>query len=521
MPLKDFNLNKNDYYCIFALALFSLILSAYYIRFNLKLGIYCSDVYLYLLNALYFTGNNIYSTKTIYLSPVICFLTSILFRLGMVDRLAIYIVTGAFAVIGNIGLYLLFKTRFDELLSLTGSVVFACFSINLTWLANGSLDIPAVSISIWIMLFAYLALKKNPKYYLALLPLIVIGFFTRYTVILLLPVLALSYLYENSFKIKKDEAKYIVCAAALGILTAAVILMSISSMGNGNLGFEGQIMGGIGGNLGSVKDLSYNPDVTYYLVNFANFISSSHTGFIIRTPALENPTILSAAVFIILAAGAILWIKKNGFETDRNKIAGIILCFVALISFNHISSFITILLVFLGLVLIGRESKNKNGLVMLGWFLVYFIFFSYYTIKVNRYIIPALPAFSYMIIASVELINEKINKENIIAIMLISLFIVQGFAFAFTFEDTNEFRAPEEMSDYIISNVDDWSDLKIGVYNMRPYHWYLGKNVTGIESSNVSSVESANVSYYISDVKLNLTNYTEIKNIDNLYLYEK
>ena len=104
---EDFNLNKKDYYYLIALTVFSFVLTCYYIIFNWNLGIYCSDVYIYLLNALYYTGINIRATGTIYLSPIICFLTSIFFRAGLVDRLAIYIVTGAFAIIGNIGLYYL------------------------------------------------------------------------------------------------------------------------------------------------------------------------------------------------------------------------------------------------------------------------------------------------------------------------------------------------------------------------------------------------------------------------------
>jgi hypothetical protein len=57
---------------------------------------------------------------------------------------------------------------------------------------------------------------------------------------------------------------------------------------------------------------------------------------------------------------------------------------------------------------------------------------------------------------------------------------------------------------------------------MRPYNWYLGKNVTGIESNNTTNIENAQITYYISDIpKNNLDNFKELKTIDNLYLYEK
>ena len=157
----NMNFKLKDQKEIIFIIIFSSILVGYYINFNMNLGIYCSDVYVYLLNALYFTGTNIHSTYNIYLSPIICFLTSLLFRLGLVDSLSICIVTGIFAIIGNVGMYLLLKTRFNNLLSLTGTIIYSTLALNLTWLANGSLDVAATGISIWIILFTIWAMK-NP-----------------------------------------------------------------------------------------------------------------------------------------------------------------------------------------------------------------------------------------------------------------------------------------------------------------------------------------------------------------------
>jgi NhaP-type Na+/H+ and K+/H+ antiporter len=160
---------------------------------------------------------------------------------------------------------------------------------------------------------------------------------------------------------------------------------------------------------------------------------------------------------------------------------------------------------------------------MLSWILAYFIFFSYFNIKVNRYIIPTIPPLIYLLLASIDSIHSKVNiNRNIIPIMLIILFLIQGFTFCFAFEQTNEFIAPEDMSEYIISEIPDYANHTIGVYNMRPYHWYLGKNITGIESDNSTKIEQANITYYISDIpQNNLNSFKEIKNIDNLYLYKK
>ena len=50
---------------------------------------------------------------------------------------------------------------------------------------------------------------------------------------------------------------------------------------------------------------------------------------------------------------------------------------------------------------------------MLGWILSFYIFFTYFNIRVNRYIIPAIPPIIYFIMLSIELIHEKItiNKK--------------------------------------------------------------------------------------------------------------
>ena len=176
MFLEEFQLEKKDKYFLILITLFSLVLTGYYISFNQNLGIYCSDVYIYLLNALYYTGHNIHSTLTIYLSPIICFLTSILMDVGIEGSISICIITGIFAIIGNIGLYFLLRIKFDSLLSLTGVILYATFALNLTWLANGSIDIPGVSITIWTVLFTILAIDKNPKYYLFLFTIFAIAF---------------------------------------------------------------------------------------------------------------------------------------------------------------------------------------------------------------------------------------------------------------------------------------------------------------------------------------------------------
>ncbi len=519
---EEFNIKQKDKIYLLFIVLFSTILVGYYIHFNDVIGISCSDVYVYLLNALYYTGTNINSTKFIYLSPVICFLTSLFFRIGFVDKLAIYIVTGAFAIFGNAGFYLLLKKYFDENLSLTGTVLFSSFSLYLTWLANGTLDIPATGIIIWIVLFAVIAIKENPKYYEYLIPLLVIGFFTRYTVILTIPACLLYYILENGFIIKSEDLTHIKKGIKIAAIISILILAIVLLMSHNHFEATSQISNGIVGKTGSDTDPAFNPDPSYYVVNYPNFISNSHT-FFEANPVLEYPTILSWTLFAILLVGAGFWLYDNKINFKKTDLLSIGIILIAILSFTRVSSVLTTLLVLISFYIIGKDREYKTGLFMLAWILCNAIFLSYYQIKVNRYIIPTFPPFIYFILIAIENIHKhlKIN-ENLISLVLIIAFIIQAFAFTATFEPTNQYTSTEEMSNYIMENNPDYQNILIGVYNIRPYSWWLGGNTTGIESDATDKIDQSNVTYYISNQKLdNLTNYTEIKNINQLYLYEK
>ena len=520
--LKDFNLSRKDYHYLIILTVFSIALTANYIIFNCNLGIYCSDVYVYLLNAVYYTGVNIRSTGTIYLSPLICFLTSIFFHLGFVDKLAIYIVTGAFAIFGNIGFYILLRRYFNEMLSLTGCVIYSSLTLYLTWLANGTLDIPAVSMIIWTVLFTVMAIDDNPKFYKYAILFVILGVFTRYTVILILPALLLYYVYQKGFKVESEDFKEIKKGILIGLIIVAITLTALFIMGEGHFAASGQISNGISGAQGSKVDPAYNTDVSYYVSNFLNFISNSHT-FIHGNPVLENPTPLSYAILGILIIGMGLWTYDHRRSLEKNDLIAIGFFILAIISFTRISSVITTLLVLIGIYFLGKDGEHKTECFMLAWIFSNLIFFSYYNIKVNRYLLPAFPAIIYFVLLSIDTINSRIKiNRNIIPVILIALFIVQAFTFTFTFEPTKEFKTIEEVSDYIIDNNPDYENMLIGVYNVRAYNWWLGSNLYPIESSDEDIIDSSNTTYYISDKVLrNVTNYTEIKNINNVHIYQK
>ena len=523
MIFSDLNLKKNDVKFILAILLISSLLVAYYIQFTESIGIYCSDVFVYLINALYYSGTNIHATSTIYLYPLVPFLTSLLFDLGFKSETTIYLVTGILAILGNIGLYLLFRTRFDEVLSLAGTIIYACFALNLAWLANGTLDIPAVAMTIWCVLTSYIAIKLNPKYYMVAMPLFIICLFTRYTAGLILPVLLLYYVYEKGFKIKSEEKAYIIKGVLLSLGILVVVLIILNSMSNNHLALFKSMTNQISGSRGNSIDQAYNTDMSYYFSNFPEFISASKTTFVHDTPLLENSTIISWISLGLLAIGCILGGAKIRIKRNKETICATIAFLIAIVTFTHVSSIVTIIFSLVGLYLIGRNSKHTQNLTMLGWILAYYIFFTYFNIRVNRYIITAIPPIIYFILLSIELIQEKIKiNKNIIPLVIIIMFLIQGFAFTSTYEDIPNYKDTQEISNYIIQNNPDYENQSIGVYNIRPYNWYLQTDTLGIPSGDTSKIDQSNVTYYISNHELdNLTNYTFIKNIDRTYLYEK
>ena len=462
-------------------------------------------------------------TSTIHLYPLISVITSLLFDLGIKSEFSIYLVTGIFAIIGNIGFYILLRTRFNEILSLTGSVMYATFALNLAWLANGTLDLPAVAVSIWCILTSYIAIKLNPKYYVIAMPLFVISLFTRYTTGLILPVLLLYYIYEKGFKIAPEDKKYIKKGIIVSIGIFVIVLVLLTLMSDFKLPLFHETAIRVEGKRGMSVNQAYNPDMRYYFINFPEFISASKTTFVHATPFLENSTILSWLSLGLLAIGTILGAMKLKLERNKETIGAAVAFLISIVLFTHISSIVTIIITFIGLYLLGKNSKNKEYLTMLGWILSYYIFFTYFNIRVNRYIIPAIPPIIYFMILSIELIHEKIKiNKNIIPLALIILFVVQGFAFTSTYQDIPNFKAPEEISNHIISNNPDYENQSIGAYNLRPYSWYLQTNIIGIPTGNTTAIDQSNVTYYISNKELqNLTNYTQIKTVDNIYLYEK
>lgn len=560
--LKQFNIEYSDIKYLMFLAGFSIILVYLMIDFNLKLGIYCSDVLVYLTNSMRFAGVNLGLSSNMYLSPVICILTSLLIRLGLEGELSIYIVTGVFAIFGNIGLYLLLKTRFDSLLSFTGAILFSSFSLNLLWLANGTLDIPAVALSIWAILFTILGFK-NSRLFIFAMPIWVLAVFTRYTALLIFAFMILYYLFEKDFiekvdlllsnrelfidklkdYLKSQEFKNILIGAIISIILLFAFFAIIHLFGS-RLTFLYQGSNIASGAKGSVIDKAYTTDTFFYIHNFLSFLFAKKVVFIDKIPVLIGASPFAYIMGIIFILALVLkgmsllghidfkFFDENNYNWSilKNKYLFALSLFllVLICIFFKLSIVASIALLFTLSIVLKGIFKNKDcidlNLLFCIWFLSYLLFFTFLDIKVNRYIITALPAFVYLFLLALEYfldcLKGSFRLNKIVPVVLILLALFSAFAFTSTVELDDTIKSPEIMADYLLDLDENLSSHQVAVYNVRYFDWFLEKKTIPMEDDNLDVLDSSNITYFISDNKVDLNNFTMIHKENNLYLYK-
>lgn len=563
--LDDLNISKNDFFYLSILTIFSILITYALINFNQVLGIYCSDVFIYLSNSLVFAGYQS-SVLYLYLSPVICILTAILFKLGFLSEASLYLITGIFCIFANMGIYMLLKNKFSSLLSLCGAFLFGSFSLTLLWWANGTLDVPAVALSIWTIIFTILAVDKDSKYYMLSIPFFVLAVFTRYTALFLLPLILLYYLSKHDFftnldlliinrqefsiklksYIKSEEFRNILKSCAIAFVLLIIFSATILAYGS-NLSFLTQSSTFASGSKGEVIDNAYTTDTFFYLHDFPNFLFSDYVSFDNVIPVLNGSSPMSFFLIGLFAIGIFLFgyklinVKGKG-KSKNNYLVGIL--FIALLVISilcfKINSIITITIILIDLVMlfaffkkigIDREIYSMDVL-MLAWLLVYFIFFTFLNIKVNRYIITAFPAFIYFVIYALSEILDLSNKfelfefkkQNIlkiIPIILIVFCIFSAFTFTSTVHYNEDFNKNKVIADYLTEYDSDYMSKDVAVSNQRSYNWFLKKYTIPLTDDQLDYLESSNITYYISDDNFNLSNYTMIYQKEGLYLYER
>ena len=451
MDFSDFNITKKDRIYLIIVFVFAFLSTLKMTAFCLSGGILNPDISLYLISGLKYAGLDYYNVANpmdLFYTPVISFLTSLIFRLGFVDKSAIIIVTSIFGFFGYIGLYVLLRNRFNPLLSLSGVIIYGSFSVVLFNLAKGLIDLPAISVSIWVLIFAFMAIDKNPKYYLIAFPLFSIGFFVKYIVGFALPVILLYYLFNkdilnlidlikndrNAFKEKiynylnSNEFKYIISSVSIAIVLAIIICKTFILDYGGELTFLSQTVGSFKrGNF--VEDaINYHANKWMYVNDINYILFQSRRSRLIYGYFLRG---IFALGLLVTIANILKNIRAVNYLNSKriviNKYLEFALVIILILSTigvfvgvkylsNTLISTVCVMIAVLCICLIFKKYgiKNKNvyfDLLFLAYFAITFIFISLYLIKVPRYFLLVIPPLVYFIVWALDAITKFISNK--------------------------------------------------------------------------------------------------------------
>lgn len=456
----NFKEHKKDLIAISSLLIIVGTITLLLLKIDGKAGVYyVRDVFFYLNNALFYAGYDIGLTNTRGLSPLIPMITSIFFRMGFMSDFTIIAVSSSFYIFAALGMYFLLRLKFNEVLSFTGSMLLSTFPLVIVWVTKGMLDIPGVCLSIWAVYFMILSFRKNTKFLYVAFPLIIFGFFTRYTVLLMVPVLLIQFLLvKNPIAYIKDNIKDIFGGIGAGALVFAIFI-GIYYYLNIGLFFVSQ-----GGDItNSTHNALTAPNLYYYSNNFLIYIGTgNYVPYSLKAGRFlmsemqwigNYPSIIAYILAAILIVGFALYLIRlfNGENREilkkENKTIKLAIFIIALIiffiTFLKVSVVVSVIIISISLLALHRLLNKTNmddidfDFIMFYWFVVNYIFITYYHIKVDRYFMPILPVVAYFVILSFTLIFDKfktrkyMDKIKVIApIGLICLILLCSGVFA-------------------------------------------------------------------------------------------
>ena len=566
-----------DKFPLFAVVAFSIFICLALIIINSSsniLGHNYRDAYLYLIQAYHFAGTPIGGYDYVnYYSPLIPFLTSLLFRLGFVSEASLFAVTGLFYPIAVIGIYFLLNLRFNKFYSMLGAILYGSMSINLMWTANGTLDIPSVALSIWAVYFFIKGLESNQKFFYLAFPLLVLSVFAKYTGALTILVMMVYLLSKRD--IIGNFVKYIKNIIG-GIITSFVFIIPFLSyyIINGlPFGFINQAREVSTETISSNTAAAPANDLFFYISSLPRFIYSPQKilGYFI---------LLVAAVGVIYGIYKLINYLKEHYKDSANRLeisfypkirlnknvcfialaVSIIMIILTFLTAGMTSFIISELLLLIGLAIFAscfnsiftdladidyvndKETSSKYkyfrfDFAMISWFLIYLVFFSSHLIKADRYFTALVPGFVFILVYSIERVtyllrnnNSKFNiskekaAKGFLAMLLILLLAA---SIGYLTIDRHDPLVDNEIetAKWIESNV-DYENMTIYADRGPIYTWYLSSEVDYCPSSvNISELgdylNEQNASYYIMTPLEDNVNYDYFQNKDSIEGFTK
>lgn len=540
------------------LTIITIIMASFLSVVQIGIGVNYFDVFNYLNVALFYAGIIDGGSNMLSIPPLIPFLTSLFFRVGLVSGSVIIILDAVIFVFGVMGLYLLFNERFDENQSFAGCLIYISLPLIISWAASGSLDVPAISFSIWAVYFMVVGVKKHSKYLYLAIPMFVLAVLTRYTAaLLILPLMLYLFMSSDLKRGMKTHLTHLIIA--LGMVTPFLIYiyLKINYLSYLVLLVTEPV---VTGKAFGVGDAAYNPNNLYYLYNMFNYIGVGPlkgSYFQIFSPSQGSPSILSYITVALVLCGLgiyvyriISWKIRENDELDKFKIIeGIVLLFLlvaSVISFFYAPYLITDVIVFFVCLLIYKVFRGsgignlKLDLLFLYWFFTFFIMHSAVPLKLDRYFITTTPALAYFIILGLSVLIEKykplIKNENL---KKWGLYSIVGLIFLVSSTATFIGHTPNNCLINYIEPTTQWLEEYDPNYEDKVIYsdyspavtWSMKKMViTGVmrdykdTDDFTSMLINSNAEYYIdvfSEPKPTLKGYREIKKTDLITIYQR
>lgn len=490
------------------------------------------DIFVYLQNAMLFSGNNIGSQLSV--PPVLSLLTSVPFKLGFISETSLFVVSGILFIFLIIGMYLLFNERFDCEISLLASLIFSMLSLIVTWALTGATDVPALSFGVWALLFTIWGLNKDFKYYYPAFLFFILAFFTRFTEGFILIVMGY-YLLINFEKFKKQLTVKNILPFVVYVLIIGLIICGVYLSFQGTIPFISQFLEVSSSSQVSSVNVGYELNPYYYLQNLPEYLTSfnaSDSYFVSLSTSDNSPTPLSYAFILLVVIYLLKFLSKlvnyDICEVDNKniKIAAIILLSIfTIISYTHLSYMITELLFIVILLLYYRwlpDKDNQMDYLMLLWIGIYIIMHSYHPVKVDRYIIPILIPLTYFVTTSIQFILKDKKKVLIALLIILILMIPVNASYLNSITHENQHTHEEKVAAEWLGQYDpNYKSYNISSDRGVVFSWYLKKYVYTtiprvLEANNESLIDKLNsieAKYYIDST----SNTTKIAGYQCIY----
>ncbi|MEE1117251.1 glycosyltransferase family 39 protein [Methanosphaera sp.] len=490
------------------------------------------DIFVYLQNAMLFSGNNIGSQLSV--PPVLSLLTSVPFKLGFISETSLFVVSGILFIFLIIGMYLLFNERFDCEISLLASLIFSMLSLIVTWALTGATDVPALSFGVWALLFTIWGLNKDFKYYYPAFLFFILAFFTRFTEGFILIVMGY-YLLINFEKFKKQLTVKNILPFVVYVLIIGLIICGVYLSFQGTIPFISQFLEVSSSSQVSSVNVGYELNPYYYLQNLPEYLTSfnaSDSYFVSLSTSDNSPTPLSYAFILLVVIYLLKFLSKlvnyDICEVDNKniKIAAIILLSIfTIISYTHLSYMITELVFIVILLLYYRwlpDKDNQMDYLMLLWIGIYIIMHSYHPVKVDRYIIPILIPLTYFVTTSIQFILKDKKKVLIALLIILILMIPVNASYLSSITHENQHTHEEKVAAEWLGQYDpNYKSYNISSDRGVVFSWYLKKYVYTtiprvLEANNESLIDKLNsieAKYYIDST----SNTTKIAGYQCIY----